>query len=298
MCRIEYIFLHGGSLSTALTAVAFTFFAQLVLAFFYRAFSYSRSFIALATVLLFLFAVATRFGARAAAHRVRRKENGAINLLVIGADDFAVRASRKLAEHYFIPCRVMGFVRLPAQAPAADPAVLFEMDYLPKLAVGNGIDDVIIAVPLDRLHQLLPYIMGKVKVLSAPVRAIFELGQELPLGARLLNFGGVHMLNLSLDPAESVMYTLSKRAFDLAFATVVIVVTSPIMALIALAIRITSPGPILFKQKRVGLNGELFEMYKFRTMTVQIGCPERSVVDQRRGPPLYAAGLAVAPQQS
>jgi exopolysaccharide biosynthesis polyprenyl glycosylphosphotransferase len=67
-------------------------------------------------------------------------------------------------------------------------------------------------------------------------------------------------------PVESFTYVVGKRVFDLCFAGAAITLTAPLMALIALAIKLTSPGPVFFKQERVGLNGRTFRMYKFRTM--------------------------------
>jgi exopolysaccharide biosynthesis polyprenyl glycosylphosphotransferase len=76
------------------------------------------------------------------------------------------------------------------------------------------------------------------------------------------------MLDLTTTPTDSLDYALLKRAFDVALAASVIVLTLPLLTLIALLIRVTSPGPVLFGQKRVGLNGLPFNMYKFRTMKV------------------------------
>lgn len=69
-------------------------------------------------------------------------------------------------------------------------------------------------------------------------------------------------------PVESFTYVVGKRAFDFCFAAAAILLTAPLMWLIALAIKLTSAGPIFFVQERVGLNGRTFRMYKFRTMRV------------------------------
>jgi exopolysaccharide biosynthesis polyprenyl glycosylphosphotransferase len=74
------------------------------------------------------------------------------------------------------------------------------------------------------------------------------------------------MLDLQATPADSSLYVILKRAFDLAFSVCVLILAAPIFFLIALAIRVSSPGPIIFVQERVGLNGRLFRMFKFRTM--------------------------------
>jgi exopolysaccharide biosynthesis polyprenyl glycosylphosphotransferase len=77
------------------------------------------------------------------------------------------------------------------------------------------------------------------------------------------------MLDLDSSPAGSFEYLLLKRAFDIAFSSTVLLLASPLMLTIAAAIRLTSRGPVLFRQERVGLSGDLFNMLKFRTMRVQ-----------------------------
>ena len=76
------------------------------------------------------------------------------------------------------------------------------------------------------------------------------------------------MLDLTTTPADLLDYALFKRAFDICFSAVALLVTFPLMGLIAMLIRLTSPGPIFFVQKRLGLNKRMFQIYKFRTMVV------------------------------
>jgi lipopolysaccharide/colanic/teichoic acid biosynthesis glycosyltransferase len=76
------------------------------------------------------------------------------------------------------------------------------------------------------------------------------------------------MLNVVGQPERNWYYESAKRPFDFLGALALIVMTSPIWLAIALAIRFDSPGPILFRQKRVGIGGHIFEMFKFRSMHV------------------------------
>jgi exopolysaccharide biosynthesis polyprenyl glycosylphosphotransferase len=85
--------------------------------------------------------------------------------------------------------------------------------------------------------------------------------------ATVEDFGGLPMINLR-DPALNDVQRLVKRAFDLTIGGMMTLFLLPVMALIALLIKLDSPGPILFRQDRVGENGRIFKMYKFRSMVV------------------------------
>lgn len=85
---------------------------------------------------------------------------------------------------------------------------------------------------------------------------------------RLIDLGGIRMLDLRPTLAESGPYLVQKRIFDFAFSILILLATLPLTLLIALFIKISSPGPVLFVQERVGLNGRVFRMFKFRTMNV------------------------------
>jgi exopolysaccharide biosynthesis polyprenyl glycosylphosphotransferase len=95
-----------------------------------------------------------------------------------------------------------------------------------------------------------------------------DFGGNIFTRDRMFQFGRLQLVNVSDSPAESLAYGIGKRAFDILFASLAIVLTAPLLATIALAIKLTSPGPIFFHQQRVGLNGRLFSMLKFRSMKV------------------------------
>jgi exopolysaccharide biosynthesis polyprenyl glycosylphosphotransferase len=76
------------------------------------------------------------------------------------------------------------------------------------------------------------------------------------------------LINVRDIPLDEFRNRIFKRAFDIAFASVAILITLPVMVASVIAIKLTSPGPIIFKQERVGLNRRRFMMYKFRSMNV------------------------------
>jgi exopolysaccharide biosynthesis polyprenyl glycosylphosphotransferase len=104
--------------------------------------------------------------------------------------------------------------------------------------------------------------------LCVPTRVVIDLGEGVFLRDRLIDLGGIHMLDLRPTLAETGPYLFQKRIFDVIFSLLVLLLTLPITLLIALAIKLNSRGPVFFVQERVGLNGRVFRMFKFRTMSV------------------------------
>jgi Undecaprenyl-phosphate glucose phosphotransferase len=142
-----------------------------------------------------------------------------------------------------------------------------ELGSLGELDVEQGLDEAMIAIDPAQFHEI-PKILKALEHLRIPVRAIVDLGEGIVVRERLFQLGRMQMLDLTTTPAESLDYTLLKRAFDITFSALVLLVTWPVLVLITAAIRATSPGPVLFAQDRVGLNGKIFPMLKFRTMKV------------------------------
>jgi exopolysaccharide biosynthesis polyprenyl glycosylphosphotransferase len=157
-------------------------------------------------------------------------------------------------------------VRLPDQEVEVDGPV-YELDQIPTFSNGNSIHDVIIALPAARLKDVRR-IAPLLERLCVPTRVVIDLGEGVELRDRLIDLGGFHMLDLRPTLAETGSYLFQKRIFDVGFSFLILLVTLPVALLIALAIKLGSRGPIFFVQNRVGLNGRVFPMLKFRTMNV------------------------------
>jgi Undecaprenyl-phosphate glucose phosphotransferase len=188
-------------------------------------------------------------------------------LLIVGADQFACDAALRLKLISFVPCEVVGYVRLPGQEVAVENTAVHELENLSELHPGTGVDEVVMAIHPAQFSQI-PQIMKALEKLCVPARAIVDLGEGIVVRERLFQLGRLQMLDLTTTPNDLPDYILLKRIFDICFSTVALLLASPLMFLIALAIRLTSPGPIFFTQERIGLNGLPFRMYKFRSITL------------------------------
>lgn len=186
-------------------------------------------------------------------------------LLVVGADKFACDAALRLQRLSFAPCAISGYVRLPGQECCVTDRRVYELEQLGALNSGHGFDEAVIAIHPAQFSQI-PKVIKALEHLCLPAKAVVDLGEGVVVRERLFQLGNIQMLDLTSTPTESLDYALLKRAFDVCFSLSVLLLTAPLLLLTALIIRLTSPGPVLFVQERVGLNGTPFHMYKFRTM--------------------------------
>jgi Undecaprenyl-phosphate glucose phosphotransferase len=264
--NVEQLYAPGKKSRRLLEALAFTYAIVMALGFMYRQASYSRLVIGLSAVALFVLATFARIIFRVCLELLRWNGRNEVKILIVGTDRFARRVATSLLHGEVLPCKVVGFVRLPDQEIAVEGPV-YEADQIPTFSNGHSINDVIIALPAARLGdvQRIAPALGK---LCVPTRVVIDLGEGVGIRDRLIDLGGIHMLDLQPTLAETGPYLFEKRIFDVVFSTVVLLLTLPISLLIAIAVKVTSRGPVFFIQERVGLNGRIFRMLKFRTMRV------------------------------
>jgi Undecaprenyl-phosphate glucose phosphotransferase len=265
LARVEKLLPALAAARQAFWACLVTYVAITGATFFYRSASFSRLFVVFSATALLLMTLGTQQTFRSLLMRLRRGGEEYSRVLMVGADEFAERAARALRNSLVLPCTPVAFVRLPGQDPKVSGARVIEFGAVQDLATRSRIDDVVIAVPPGRLSEI-PAIVAGLEFLSVPVRAVLDLGPGVVLRDAVFQAGEMTFLDLRTTPSESVAYALLKRSFDLVFASLVLLFTAPLLILIALAIRLTSRGPVLFRQERIGLNGRAFRMYKFRTM--------------------------------
>ena len=225
----------------------------------------SRVFVILASTNLFLLAICTKAGFRLlATGAIRGKITSPLRILIIGADKYAHWAAIRLNSAPLTNCKIAGFVALPGQTVRVKGAPVIELEKLEEIET-VPFDNVFVAVGPDRYAEVA-VLYDAVRKFDKPVYAVLDFGSRIRIQEMVCQIGRLQVLNLEPTVTDSFNYFVIKRCFDLVFSSVALLILSPIMAAISLLIRITSSGPILFRQQRVGLNGEHFLMYKFRTM--------------------------------
>lgn len=263
---VEHLYAPGKKSRRLLEAIAFTYAIVMALGFMYRQASYSRMVMAVSAVALFVLATIARIAFRVLLEILRKTGRNEVRILMVGTDRFARRVTTSLMNGEVLPCKVAGFVHLPGQEIAVQGPV-YEVGQIPTFSNGHSIDDVIIALPAGRLSDV-QQIAPALEKLCVPTRVVIDLGEGIGIRDRLIDLGGIHMLDLRPTLAETGPYLFEKRIFDIVLSLFIILLTLPVSLAIAIAIKFTSPGPVFFIQERVGLNGRVFRMLKFRTMQV------------------------------
>ena len=212
----------------------------------------------------FLLMLSWRLAYRAAVQHGYLPGSPPRRVLIAGAGSTGRELAGLIRNYRELGLDVSGFLDDDADKQRSSPDILGPIGYAREIVQKQRIDDVVLALPASayaRVNDLVAHLHDlPVKVWVIP--DYFSLALHR---ASIDDFAGIPMLDLRA-PALSDHQRLIKRVFDLAISSTSLVVTIPLIGLISLVIRMDSPGQVLIRQKRVGENGRLFEMLKFRTM--------------------------------
>jgi exopolysaccharide biosynthesis polyprenyl glycosylphosphotransferase len=209
-------------------------------------------------------------------------------VLILGAGDLGRDMMHMVERHRWTGLELAGFLddHLPVGSNVEGYPILGPVRELEVQVHGLGIQEVILALPVDSYDRLF-VLLATLQDLPAKVRIVPDHLKSFLFRTRLDEFASVPVITLQtagLTPFERRI----KRAFDLLVAAILTPVMAPLMAAIALAIRLDSPGPVLYRQPRVGENGKLFSMFKFRSMIQGAEEIERMPVSlSAGGEPIY-----------
>jgi exopolysaccharide biosynthesis polyprenyl glycosylphosphotransferase len=198
--------------------------------------------------------------------KFRKDEDAEIvnRVLIAGAGDVGLRVAAMIREHHWAGLKLVGYLDDDVKKHDNGLPVLGTLNAIRDVVREFDIDDVILALP-PRAHARVNWVVSQLHILPVRVRVVPDYFSLALYRATVEDFGGIPMIDLR-DPALSPYQRMVKRALDLLVGGVLTLLFLPLMGIIAAAIKLDSSGPVLFRQFRVGENGRLFEMYKFRSM--------------------------------
>jgi len=191
-------------------------------------------------------------------------------------------------DHRELGFRVVGVLALDPQRVGRrvrGAPVLGTVQDVERVLDEQPVDQVVIALPLEQ-QPVVKQLMELLALRTVDVKVVPDLYQYITLYGGLEEFGGLPIISLQGDPMDG-WSRVAKRAFDIVFALVAIVLSAPAMLVTALMVKLTSRGPILYKQERMGMDGHTFHILKFRTMRIDAevkGAQMASAEDPRRTP--------------
>ena len=237
---------------------------------------YSRYVLLLFSFFSILISILERTLLRKALRLVRKKGFNLKHILVIGAGELGCSFASKVNENKHLGYNIIGYLDEEKKIgyKINNSYVLGNYDYLENTLSNYNLDEVMIAIPIkqyDRLHEIIK----TCEKAGVKAQIIPDYYKYLPAKPYVDQLDDLPIINIRYVPLDDAFNKLVKRTMDIIASLIGILITSPILVFSVVLIKITSPGPILFKQTRVGLHRREFNMYKFRSMKIQVDEEEK-----------------------
>src|SRR5260221_10526910 len=198
---------------------------------------------------------------------LRNGGRGLYRVLIVGAGEIGRAVMRNLVARPELGYQVVGFVDDDlSKGDLGRFKALGGLDSVGSVMKSERVDEMIITLPW-MYHRTIIGLVRSCQAAGVRARVVPDLFQLSLSRVDFDDMGGIPLMGLK---ASSIPRAgrLIKRAMDFAFALAALVAASPLLLALAVLVRLDSPGPALFKQRRVGQDGRLFDIYKFRTMRV------------------------------
>ncbi|MDR3063288.1 MAG: undecaprenyl-phosphate glucose phosphotransferase [Methanobrevibacter sp.] len=230
--------------------------------------------------MLFLFgAFSTIFGilersiSRSILKHIRTNDKNLKHVLIIGTGDLACKFAKIIFTKPFLGYHISGFLGKKEDVgktvnDCRGLKVLGSIDNLNDFLSKHAYDRVIIAIPLN-YYRYLDILVDICEDNGVTAEIIPDYYKYLPAKPYIDMIEDMPIINIRYVPLDNPFNGFVKKSSDIIISLIAIVITSPIMIITAILIKLTSPGPIIFKQERIGFKSKPFLMYKFRSMRVQ-----------------------------
>jgi Undecaprenyl-phosphate glucose phosphotransferase len=206
---------------------------------------------------------------RAALRYARKKNYNQRSAVIVGTGAAAADTLERIAAHPEYGIRVIGFVSSGEgddTHATGDVKVIGDYSDIRRIIRQRSITHVFVALGLKE-HANIVKVLELIGDEAVDIKVVPDVYELVTLRGGIEDLGGIPVVSLRDTPFYGWNLVL-KRAADVAISAVAIAAFSPVMVLIAALVKLTSPGPVLYSQERMSLGGEVFRMYKFRSMRV------------------------------
>jgi Undecaprenyl-phosphate glucose phosphotransferase len=198
--------------------------------------------------------------------KLRRQGWNQSNAIIVGTGRGARKMHRALRHASWMGIRNIGYVDDKPRPIDTDMNIIGKLNDLPRLIEDNNVRHVFIALPMKRFDDSIRCF----EILSqhlVEVRLVTDVPNLAGLSLTTTYIDGLPVIGLRESPHFGVN-SVVKRGMDIVLASIALMLAAPLMVLVAFLVKLSSRGPIFYRQERCGLNGEAFQMIKFRSMRV------------------------------
>lgn len=229
-----------------------------------------------------------RISIRLVLRAMRRRGMNQKFILIAGWNQAAERFVHTLEQQPWFGYRILGYV---SQSPEGQPTLhssrsgvpcLGSLSEVARILSEQRVDQVVVALPKERF-EAIGDVLEHCEAVGAQSLILPDYFDLLPARPRFETFGDIPLIDTRYVPLDDAMNATLKRAFDIIFSAVVMILLSPFFLALIAAVRLSTPGPVIFVQERIGKNRRMFKMYKFRTMRWEgMSGAERDDLETRR----------------
>ena len=214
--------------------------------------------------------VASHFAARMALPRLMAMQGNQRTAVIAGTTEHGIRLDREIRGDPFLGTRLVGFFddresRRLAELPAGG-RLLGKLSELAAFVKENRIDLIYVTLPMATQPRIMA-LLGDLRDTTASIYFVLDLFVTDLIQGRLASINGMPVVAVCETPFTGIDGAI-KRLSDVVLSLLILALISPLMLAIAIGVKRSSPGPVLFKQRRYGADGREILVYKFRSMTV------------------------------
>ena len=227
-------------------------------------------------ILTFILAVIERALLRLTLRKFRKEGFNIKYVLVIGAGEVGRNLADTIKVNTYLGYKIMGFLDDNVEGTVKDIKVMGKIADIENILANHIVDRVIVSIS-PRHYNLLRDIINSCEKMGVRADIVPDYYQYVTSNFTVELIDDIPLISVRDLPLDITFNRLLKRSFDVIFVVVASIIISPLLLVVAIAVKLSSPGPIIYKQERVGENGKAFMIYKFRSMTT-----ENEYIDDQR----------------
>ncbi len=224
---------------------------------------FSRIFLFIFVILNFLMSILQRLILRRILFSPNSKIISKERVLFVGQNEISERLSNIFGRNNY---QIIGFV--VNESDPMNERVVGKIKDIESIVSNNHVDEIIIVLPLNQEKEI-NYIVDVCEKYGIRTYLVPDYFKFIPSKAEIEKIDEIPLINIRYSPLDEWTNRFIKRSFDIVVSLIGLILCLPLFIIIAILIKLTSEGPILFTQERVGYSRRIFKMHKFRTMYVQ-----------------------------